>query len=162
MKIGVIADTHDKIAITQTAIQTLKDRGAEALFHCGDLLSVAVLELFAGFPTYMVFGNNDKQRTTLLKAAAELEIVHLGDGGEVLLQAWRVALTHGHLKTQVQALLRSKPHVLLLGHSHQKRDDVLAETWIVNPGALHRAAVKTCALLDLNQKRAEFLPMASL
>lgn len=159
MKIAVIADTHDKVDITRAAIQALQDQGALVFFHCGDLLSLPVLELFAGLPTYMVFGNNDKQRTLLLKEAAARGIQHLGDGGEVALERWRVAITHGHLKSEVQKLLRAQPDVLLLGHSHRQRDETREGTWVINPGALHRATVKTCAVLDLQQRRATFISL---
>lgn len=161
MKIGVIADTHNKVDITRTAIQKLRDQGAQMFFHCGDLLSLPVLELFTGLPTTMVFGNNDKERALLLKEAAARGIQHLGDGGEITLDRWRIAMTHGHLKSEMQRLLRAQPDVLLLGHSHKQRNEKREGTWIINPGALHRAAVKTCALLDLNESRATFITIGN-
>ncbi len=157
MKIGIIADTHDKIEITRAAIQDLKAHGVVALFHCGDLLGLGVLELCRDLPSYVVFGNNDKPQSRLLQAAADWGIHHLGDGGEVVLNNWRIAMTHGHLPQQVKRLLQAQPDVLLLGHSHQRRDEHRNGTWIINPGALHRATVKTCALLDLEERRLEFL-----
>ena len=44
MRLGVLSDTHDEIDRARHAIQLLRAEGADALVHCGDLASPAVVE----------------------------------------------------------------------------------------------------------------------
>ncbi|MDT9071488.1 metallophosphoesterase family protein, partial [Escherichia coli] len=50
----------DHIAHLRQAVATLKKLGAEAIIHCGDLISPFMLEELARFdgPVHLVFGNN--------------------------------------------------------------------------------------------------------
>ena len=72
MKIGVVSDTHDRLAITAVAIRLLCGRGAELILHCGDIESPETVRLFTGVPTHFVFGNWDKDRKGLLTAIADV------------------------------------------------------------------------------------------
>jgi predicted phosphodiesterase len=42
---------------------------------------------------------------------------------------------------------------LLQGHTHVRLDECVGRTRIINPGALHRAAVKTVVTLDTRADR---------
>jgi predicted phosphodiesterase len=58
-------------------------------------------------------------------------------------------------------LLAAQEHDYLLhGHTHVRRDERVGKTRVINPGALHRAAEKTVALLDLAADRLEYLRIA--
>ena len=37
MRVGILSDTHDQVARTQSAITQLLAAGAEVLIHCGDI-----------------------------------------------------------------------------------------------------------------------------
>lgn len=51
-------------------------------------------------------------------------------------------------------------HYLLHGHTHLRRDDRVGHTRIVNPGALYRAKVKTCALINLATDDLTFIELS--
>ena len=72
MKIGLIADTHNEVDITQTAITIFKDRGIETILHAGDITSPAMLKFFYGFECYFVFGNGDLDEDNLNEEALKL------------------------------------------------------------------------------------------
>ena len=69
----------------------------------------------------------------------------------------RVGVVHGHLGSDVRRALAARPDYLLSGHSHVASDRVIGGVRRINPGALHRAAEYTVALLDLGTGEARFL-----
>ena len=98
MLLGIISDTHDRLARTRVAVKLLQDHGAEALIHCGDFIGPEMLTACSALPLYFVFGNNDADMAPLLEnAAAEVGAVCLGWSGVVELEGKRVAVTHGHM-----------------------------------------------------------------
>jgi putative phosphoesterase len=159
MRIGIISDTHDQQIRSVAAIKMLTERRAEALFHCGDMVEPEMVGAFADLPCYFVFGNNDADRVPAIrKAIAEIAGgVCLEWGGEAQLGGKRLAMTHGHLHTDVRRLLAAKPDYMFSGHSHIAADWREGKTRRINPGALHRARAFTVALLDLETDRLEFL-----
>jgi putative phosphoesterase len=158
MRLGILADTHNQLDRARRAVEILQSAGAEALIHCGDLASAEVVAACAELPLYFVFGNHDADNVPALRAAAkEYGAVCLGYGGEVTLAGKRVAVTHGHLTTDLRPLLAAEPDYLLTGHSHAMMDRRDGPTRRINPGALHRAAEFTVALLDLESDELRFL-----
>ena len=104
-----------------------------------------------------MFGNNDDDRQGLKRAIATIGGVCLGEGGIVALANKKIAITHGHLFKEVRRLAAAAPDFLLYGHSHKAADDLDGKTRWINPGALHRAARWTVALLDLTTGESRFL-----
>lgn len=149
MLLGILADTHDRWKLTRVAVTLLRDEGAEVLVHCGDLSTPKILNECALLPCYFTFGNHDADNVPYLrKAASKTGAICLEWGGEFTIAGKRVAVTHGHMRSDVQALLAAKPDFLLFGHTHQFEDRMEGETRRINPGALHRAELPTVALLD--------------
>jgi putative phosphoesterase len=160
MLLGIISDTHDRLARTAAAVELLRAEGAEALVHCGDVTGQKVVAACGVLPAYFVFGNNDADNVRALrKAIAAVDGTCLDWGGTVTLAGKRVAVTHGHMKTDVRRLLADEPDYLLSGHSHRAADRRLGATRRINPGALHRAAAFTVALLNLETDEVRFLPV---
>ncbi|MFO0917292.1 MAG: metallophosphoesterase family protein [Planctomycetaceae bacterium] len=158
MRIGILSDTHNQADRTRQAIELLLAHEAEAIFHCGDFTDAAILQLCALKPCYFVFGNNDSDTVPDLRQASESSsAVCLGWGGEVTLDGRRIAVTHGHLRSEVRPLLDQHPDFLFTGHSHIPDDHQDGPTRRINPGALHRAAKYTVAVLDLSRDHLEFL-----
>src|SRR4051794_5557444 len=106
MRLGILSDTHDQLARATLAVRLLHAEGAEALIHCGDLTGPAMVGACAALPCYFVFGNHDADNVPgLRQAIEEAGAVCLGWGGEVTLAGRRVAVTHGHMHTDVRRLL---------------------------------------------------------
>jgi putative phosphoesterase len=150
MRIGILSDTHDQVARTSRAVAVLIAEGAEALIHCGDLTGPAVVYECGGLPSYYVFGNNDFDEDGLRRAMAAVGGICLDWGGMVELGGRRIAVTHGDSTKQVRRLAGLGPDYLLFGHSHVPADRFQGTTRWINPGALHRAAAWTVAVLDLD------------
>jgi putative phosphoesterase len=160
MRLGIISDTHDRLGRTEAAVGLLVQAGAEALIHCGDVTGPKVVALCAALPSWWVFGNNDSDVVRKLERAIERAGgVCLEWGGLVTLAGKRVAVTHGHLHTDVRRLLAAGPDYLLSGHSHVASDRQHGPTRRINPGALHRANEFSVALLDLQTDELQFLPV---
>jgi uncharacterized protein len=150
MKIGVVSDTHDRLAITSAAIRLLCGRGAELILHCGDIVSPETVRLFTDVPTHFVFGNWDKDRSGLLAAITDVGGRWHDDYGWLELAGKSVAWLHGHVEGQRAELEQNGAFdYVFYGHSHKAEGHWTKKTLVLNPGALHRARPKTVALVDL-------------
>lgn len=130
------------------------------MIHCGDVGSESVLDQLAGTPAAFVWGNTDCDRAPLARYAQLLQIRCLDDFGELDLAEKRFAITHGDDLRLVRRIIDQQQHdYLLVGHTHQTSDRREGRVRVINPGALHRASVKTVALLDPRIDRLEFLPL---
>lgn len=163
MRIGILSDTHNQRDRTQRALKLLTSHGASTLIHCGDFVKASMLELLAGLPCYFVFGNNDADSMADLRSVAKtVGAVCLDWGGVVTLDGKRLAITHGHLKSEMRSLLAQHPDYLLSGHSHRMSDQVSGPTRHINPGAMHRARQFTVGLLDLPTDELRFLEVPAM
>jgi putative phosphoesterase len=161
MRLGILSDTHDELARTLLAARLLRDAGAEALVHCGDLAGPPIVEAIAALPSWFVFGNHDADMVPALqRAAAEFGPVCLGWGGVIELGSRRVGVAHGHMSTDVRRVLAEQPDFLLSGHAHFPSDQQVGPVRRINPGALHRADEFTVAVLDLASGELEVLRVA--
>jgi putative phosphoesterase len=157
--IGILSDSHGRFEITKRALEMLRSRGAEYLIHCGDVGEENILDLLAGEPpAAFVWGNNDVQRDRLGGYARSLGILCLDLFGRLELGGKRIAVTHGdHLKLVQQVTNEQSADYLLVGHTHVMVDRRTNGVRVINPGALYRATVKSCALLQTDTDQLEFL-----
>src|SRR4051794_38711898 len=117
MRLGILSDTHDELARTRLAIEMLQAAGADALVHCGDLASPAIVAMLAGLPSWFVLGNHDSDTVPHLQLAAkDSGVICLGWGGVVELAGKRIGVAHGHMSVDIQRVLAGKPDYLLSGH----------------------------------------------
>lgn len=157
MLLGILADTHDEVARTEHAVDLLRNEGAHAIAHCGDLIGSDIVRVCSMLPFYFTFGNHDCDMVRELESKATRDgVTCLGWGGEFVAANKRIALVHGHLTIDLQPLLERQPDYLLSGHSHAAHDFRSGNTRRINPGALHRADIYTVALLDLDSDSLEF------
>jgi len=159
MRLGIISDTHDQLERTRQAVALLVEAGAEALIHCGDLLGPPIVEACSVLPAYFVFGNNEDDLPGLRRAMRAANAVCLEYAGQIELAGKRIAVTHGHLDKELRRLAETKPDYLLTGHSHVRHDYREGAARHINPGALHRAAEFSVAVLDLHTDELRFLPI---
>jgi putative phosphoesterase len=157
MRLGILSDTHDRLQRTVTAVQQLLDAGADILIHCGDLTGPDIVYACSVRPSYFVFGNNEYDWAALRRAAADAKATCLEWAGEITLAGKRIAVAHGHLMGDVRRLKAARPDFFLYGHSHIAADRHEGNLRCINPGALHRAADFSVALLDLEKDELRFL-----
>jgi putative phosphoesterase len=163
MLVGILSDSHGRFAATKAAVDALRAREAQYLIHCGDVGGEDILDLLAGEGqgAAFVFGNNDYERRELARHARSIDVTCLESFGTVSLDGKSFAVTHGDDVRFVRRVLQDQSSdYLLLGHTHLPRDERAGRVRVINPGALHRAAVKSVALLDTNADRLEFIELA--
>jgi putative phosphoesterase len=156
MKIAIISDTHNQLARISKALELARARGAERILHCGDIDEAVAVHLFEGWRTDFVFGNCDWDGASLREAIAAVGATLHDRFGHVEIAGKNLAFTHGHEAGLLQDLVQSSTYDYLFhGHTHAARDDRVGPTRIINPGALHRAQVKTFVVLDPATGEAE-------
>ncbi len=150
MVIGILSDSHDKLAALQAGIKTLLANGAQMLIHCGDIGGGKGVDCLAGYDAYFVWGNCDWDRRGLDDYARSVGVNCLGTGGCIERDGKVICVTHGDEPGTVRRFMEDpKASYLLMGHTHQLRDERIGHIRVINPGALHRATIKTVATLDL-------------
>ena len=159
MLIALLSDTHDHVANTQAALALLAPHKPEAYLHAGDLVSPSMLDLFKGLPFHFVFGNNEYDFAQLRSRALAIGLTCHSEHGDFTLGNARICLTHGHDGRLPRATRSGDFQYVIHGHSHIRRDERIGKTRIINPGALHRASVKSVALLDLATDQLTFLDL---
>ena len=98
MKICILSDSHDHIALLDAAVERAKIEGAEAVLHCGDVVAPSTLHCLEkhGLPVHVIHGNNTGDLYTLGRLAANTSSViqyHGMDAG-VELGGRRIFLVH--------------------------------------------------------------------
>jgi putative phosphoesterase len=162
MLLGILSDTHDRVERTKAGVALLVNAGAEALIHCGDITIPEVVFELAPLPSYFVFGNCDFDLEELRRSIATIGGVCLERGGLIDLDGRRVAVTHGDSSQELARLEAQRPDYLFSGHTHKALDVLRGPTRFINPGALHRAATWTVALLDGSSGRLEALQVPTV
>jgi putative phosphoesterase len=146
--VGLLSDSHSQWERTKRALEVLAQHGATVFVHCGDVENELVLDQLAGLESHLVWGNCDWNRNSLEPYAKSLGILLHGDAGELLVDGKRLAFTHGHEPAHMRHPVVNGVEYLIHGHSHELRDELRANTRIINPGALHRAPTLTVATLE--------------
>ena len=159
MIVGLLSDTHGQHAIAKAGIAMLRLGGAQVLIHSGDVGGTDILDLLAGdVPAYFVFGNNDWDREELQSHAGRVGVTCLGVAGDVPLGGRVAVVLHGDVHSvKRQALGRGDVAYVFQGHTHVPKDERVGDVRVINPGALHRAAVKTVALLNTEDGALRYL-----
>lgn len=158
MIVGILSDSHGRIAPVRQAIEVFDARRVEAVFHCGDVGGLDVLRELAGFTRrfWFVWGNADAPHAGWAPILSELGLQWPTGPLVVELAGKRVALAHGH-EVQFAALrLDDTVGYVLSGHTHARSDRRIGKVRHINPGALHRAVVHTVATLDLGTDELVF------
>lgn len=163
MKVGLMADTHDRIDAVERAIDFFNRAGVEHVLHAGDLVSPFVAPKFAKLKAklHFVWGNNGGDREHVRVKFGEMDVKPLGNFAALELGGRKIALLHGTHEEIVGALLKSGTFdVVVRGHTH--RAEVReGKTLLVNPGEVcgYLSGRMTVAMLDLAELRAEILEL---
>jgi putative phosphoesterase len=158
--IGILSDTHEHVRTILKAVALFKERKPEMVIHCGDIISPPVLERFAGLNLRVVFGNNDGERSGLKKKCAELGFYEIADTLTFEVAGKRFFVNHGTNPHVVEETARSQQYDYVLhGHTHEKRNDVVGKTRIINPGALFAAETYSVAFLTPETGSVEFVDL---
>lgn len=165
MRVGVMADTHDRVPAIAELLSRMAAGGVGLVLHAGDYCSPFSLEPFRDMHMALagVFGNNDGDREGIKAFAA------MGVGGEVYesphsveLDGKRVLIVHELSEATVRSV---ENHALVVhGYTHRREMRNRGDALILNPGEacgwLH--GTPTAAIVDLDSMAIEFLELTGL
>ena len=144
MKVCILSDSHDHIALIDAAVAQAAREGAEAVLHCGDLVAPSTLHCLEkyGLPVHVIHGNNTGDLFALTRLAHKPGGVvrfHGMDAG-IELAGRRIFIVHyPHYALAMAAT--GDWDLVCCGHSHKVEIDVRrncagSETHVVNPGTV--------------------------
>ncbi len=144
MKVCILSDSHDHIALLDAAVAAAVAAGAEAVLHCGDVVAPSTLHCLEkhGLPVHVIHGNNTGDLYAMLRLAHKPGGVirfHGMDAG-IELGGRRIFLVH--YPHYARALAATGDWDLVCcGHSHKVVVEQLPNlngglTWLVNPGTI--------------------------
>lgn len=162
MRVGLIADTHDRLPAIAALVQQMQAKGVGLILHAGDYCSPFSLKPFEDAQVSLagVFGRNDGDTEGLLSRAqagfgAELfESPHSFEMG-----GRRILLVHDIGDVQSRSV--TGHDIVIHGQLHQQEMKTRGETLIVNPGEAcgWLYGTPSAAILDLNSREVEFITL---
>jgi putative phosphoesterase len=162
MKVGLLADSHDRLPAIATLVRMMAERGAEMLLHAGDFCAPFSIPALLGpqLPVGGVFGRNDGDRQGLLgKAAAGIGVELFESPHAFEVGGRQVLLVHDIGEVQARSV---ESHSLVVhGCSHRSECRTRGDTLIINPGEACGWVYGTPsgAVLDLETNEVELLAL---
>jgi hypothetical protein len=160
MTIGIVSDTHQNTNRPMQAIETFRERGIRTIFHLGDVTTGKVVRLFEGFDAYFVYGNADRDLDALDREVTALfGEGRLAEWHELDWEGVKLALCHGHTGKLRELVDSGRYDLVLHGHTHKRRDEMVGRTRVINPGALGgiRRQSRSYAVLELPSASLEVI-----
>lgn len=157
MKVGVLSDSHDHLALLRKALDVLKQEGAELILHAGDYVapfSVAVLAELS-IPWWGVLGNNDGEILGIFqKSEGRIKAPFL----ELEERGYRIFVSHFYQPAKL-AFLSGRYDLVVYGHTHEAIIKEEGERLLVNPGEVCGllSGRPTVAICDLERRVAKLL-----
>lgn len=159
MKIGIVSDTHDNIPKIGAAVDFFNRSGVAAVLHCGDFVAPFALLPFADLACgnfHAVFGNNDGEKTGILKLAAQ-NGWNIGPAGmDVAFAGKKLIMLHE--PDRIEGALKGDCDIILYGHTHKPKTELKNGCLLLNPGegGGWLSGTATVAVLDLKTMAVEF------
>jgi len=162
MKVGLMADSHDRVPAIAELLRLMREAGATMVLHAGDYVAPFSLKPFEDTHTALqgVFGKNDGDSQGLLSRAGSgigLEIFESPHSFDV--GGTQILLVHDLADVQKRSI---KAHSIVVhGFAHQQSMKTQGDTLLVNPGETCGWMYGTpgAAVLDLDTKQVEFLTL---
>jgi len=162
MKVGLMADSHDRIPAIAELLRLMQAAGTTMVLHAGDYVSPLSLKPFEDLHMTLagVFGKNDGDHQSLQQranAGLGLELFESPHSFEV--SGHQILLVHDLADVQKRSI---KSHsVVVHGFAHQQSMKTQGEALVINPGEACGWLYGTpgAALLDLETKQVEFLTL---
>lgn len=162
MRVGVLADTHDRVPAIAEFVARFREAGVSLVLHAGDYCSPFSLRplIDGGVAVAGVFGRNDGDREGLRAEAAKgmgLELYESPHSFEV--GGTRILLVYDLGEVGERSV--GENAVVVHGFTHQRQMRSIGDTLLLNSGEacgwLH--GTPTAAILDLDSKAVEFLTL---
>jgi uncharacterized protein len=162
MRVGLIADTHDRMPAITELVRQMQTAGIGMILHAGDYCSPFSLKPFEDAHVSLagVFGKNDGDPEGLVsrgQSAFGIELFESPHSFEI--GGRRILLVHDIADVQPRSV--SAHDVVIHGSTHQQEMKTRGETLIVNPGEAcgWLYGTPSAALLDLDSRSVEFISL---
>jgi uncharacterized protein len=162
MRVGLLADTHDRVPAIRELTRVFSENGIGLVLHAGDYCSSFALQalLEARMALAGVFGRNDGDREALRAEAAKGVGTEMYESPHsVLVNGTRLLLVHDIGEVQPRSI--EAHDVVVHGYTHRQETRTDGKTLIVNPGEAcgWLFGVPRAAILDLETKHVELIAL---
>lgn len=162
MRVGLIADTHDRVPAIAELVTQMQAAGIDMVLHAGDYCSPFSLKPFedAHVSVAGVFGKNDGDPEGLVSRAQSAFGIELFESPHSFeLGGRRILLVHEIADVQERSI--SGHDIVIHGQTHQQELKMRGETLIVNPGEAcgWLYGTPSAAILDLDSREVQFLSL---
>lgn len=163
MRVGLLADSHDRVPAVAELMRQMVERGVGIVLHAGDYCSPFSLDPLhdAQIPAAGVFGRNDGDREGIKAAAARggvgIELYQSPHSFEI--EGRRVLLVHD--LSEVARRSVEAHEFVIHGCSHREEMRERGGALIINPGEAcgWLYGSPTAAILDFESKQVEILKL---
>jgi putative phosphoesterase len=165
MRIGIMSDTHDNLPLIGRAVARMNDEGVDCVLHAGDFVSPFVIPALAGLdaPLIGVFGNNDGDKTLLIRKCSEFDGIEIrGIFARIEADGLVIGMLHGDEPILYRSLVEGCGFdVIVSGHTHAAAIGHHGSTTIINPGEVcgYLTGTPTMALFDTQAREGRILPL---
>ncbi len=133
MKIGIIADTHDRMDYIERFVGLFKEKGVKVVLHAGDIVAPFAARPFKEFRFEAVFGNNCGEKLFLKKVITDF-------GGRIEPGPRRLDIAGKsfvlmHEPYELKAFSSSRIYdFVVYGHTHELKIEEINGIKVINPG----------------------------
>lgn len=166
MKICILSDSHDNRQLLANAVSQAKEKGAEAVIHCGDVVAPSTLSVLKPFaiPMHVIHGNNTGDLYTMGRVAAKpSNYLHFyGQDAGIDLAGKKIFVVHYPHYARAMATT-GEWDLVCCGHTHDASIESIAnmhgeQTIFVNPGSVGGIdAPPTYVMADLDRMEFEIV-----
>ncbi|MEO7369028.1 MAG: YfcE family phosphodiesterase [Gemmatimonadaceae bacterium] len=162
MRVGLMADSHDRVPAIAELLQIMRDKGVTLVMHAGDHCSPFSLEPFIASDMALlgIFGRNDGDQEGLRAVAGRgmgMELYESPHSFDV--QGKRILIVHDLGEVNKRSI--DAHQFVVHGFTHVQETVTRGETLLVNPGEacgwLH--GMCTSAILDLETGEVEVISL---
>lgn len=132
MKIGVISDTHIPFVVKEIPSSVLTAfKKIDLIVHAGDYTELKVIKKLKELNNFMgVYGNMDPEN--IREIIPKKDVLEVGK--------FKIGIIHGHgapqgLEARVRAEFHEKLDVIIYGHSHLTKNEIIDDILFFNPGS---------------------------
>lgn len=162
MRIGLLADSHDRVPAVKELARRMAEAGVAMILHAGDYCSPFTLTALreCGLPLGGVFGRNDGDHEALRATAAQGMGQELWESPHAIeIGGRKILLVHDIVEVDERRMAGYEivVHGMLHRTEIKVRDDVVMVCPGESCGWLH--GTPTGAILDLDSREVEFIQL---
>jgi len=168
MKVCIVSDSHDNRFLLKAAVEDAKQRGAEAVLHCGDVVAPTTLRILnpLGLPVHVIHGNNTGDMYSMARLSHDPDsMIHYhGQDAGIELARHKIFIVHYPHYARAMATT-GEWDLVCCGHDHRALIEPIVNirgghTLYVNPGTVGGiGAEPTYAMGNLDTLEFEILPV---